>query len=308
MFELVGLLFALAMHNGITLPISLPLVFYRILLEVDGRISSDTFSPLDLKDGWRATYRSLQAIKNTQAADLEGLEHTLPLEANGLRIAARGISQASATTCTMYIYNATLIDGGGLPNLSEIESAWPGWRIVHTDEEPLPINDADACASDLTTWLVHDSVLPQWTAFRSGFHKVIDVHTLSLFILQATLQRHIEGSTTLNLDDLRMTARYEGFEPTSKYMHSFWRIIGSWPEEKQKRLVKFVTAAERIPAAGVQDLAFVIKRVVPGSMDYLPTSSTCFGTLMLPKYENAKVLEEKLSLAIEFGGEGFGTG
>lgn len=42
-------------------------------------------------------------------------------------------------------------------------------------------------------------------------------------------------------------------------------------------------------------------------VEALPTSSTCFGTLYLPKYRDEETLERKLRVALEFGGVGFGT-
>ena len=44
-----------------------------------------------------------------------------------------------------------------------------------------------------------------------------------------------------------------------------------------------------------------------GHTALLPTSSTCFGTLYLPRYKDEQTLERKLGIALEFGGEGFGT-
>jgi len=41
--------------------------------------------------------------------------------------------------------------------------------------------------------------------------------------------------------------------------------------------------------------------------ELLPTSSTCFGTLYLPRYKDEATLERKLGVALEFGGVGFGT-
>jgi len=40
----------------------------------------------------------------------------------------------------------------------------------------------------------------------------------------------------------------------------------------------------------------------------LPTSSTCFGTLHLPRYPTKEMLERKLTMAVEMGAEGFGNG
>ena len=43
------------------------------------------------------------------------------------------------------------------------------------------------------------------------------------------------------------------------------------------------------------------------AVELLPTSSTCFGTLYLPRYKDEETLERKLGIALEFGGVGFGT-
>ena len=55
MFELFGLLVALALYNGITLPISFPLAFYKNLLG----FPCDELR--DIQDGWPEIARSLQS-------------------------------------------------------------------------------------------------------------------------------------------------------------------------------------------------------------------------------------------------------
>ena len=95
-------------------------------------------------------------------------------------------------------------------------------------------------------------------------------------------------------------------------------MLTRWPAEKQKALLKFVTAAERIPVTGASALTFRVQQSVPShrsvgagageeAVQLLPTSSTCFGTLYLPRYKDEETLERKLGIALEFGGVGFGT-
>jgi hypothetical protein len=117
----------------------------------------------------------------------------------------------------------------------------------------------------------------------------------------------MQGSKDLDIDELRKATVYQGYSPKQKYIRDFWRLVSSWREEKQKRLVKFVTAAERIPAGGASQLTFRIEKDGREDLESLPTSSTCFGTLVLPQYPNVETLDRKLTVALELGLEGFGT-
>jgi len=304
--ELLGLLFALAIYNGITLPISMPITFYTLLKVLDP-------APLvvanveDVRADWPVMCKSLHSILEQ---DVGPLEYSFPLEANGLRMEVihprahynvlKTVTVASVSPntkhCTTPIHVENLV--------------WPGWKFETSSEEPPFITeeaDKKRFVADYLYWLTTGSVEPQLRAFRKGFHAVLDPHLLSIFT-PGGLKSLVEGSARLNMDELRKATRYDGYEAKSRYMQSFWRVICSWPEVKQKLLLKFVTAAERIPIVGASDLTFVIQRIVPGDVDHLPTSSTCFGTLRLPRYATPEILNEKLSLAIEYGAEGFGTG
>lgn len=151
-------------------------------------------------------------------------------------------------------------------------------------------------------------MLPQWRAFKDGFLTVIE--PTSLRMLSAYYFRDIlEGSEELNIAELRAATVYdEPYNDETPYIQAFWRLVSSWPKDKQKQLVKFVTAAERIPAAGASSLQFKIQGPMHERIDALPTSSTCFGVLTLPEYPDVETLDKKLTLALEFGLEGFGTG
>ncbi|KAF2766637.1 hypothetical protein EJ03DRAFT_277710 [Teratosphaeria nubilosa] len=129
----------------------------------------------------------------------------------------------------------------------------------------------------------------------------------------SSLRAYVEGSSNLDVNQLRAATRYDGYDPGSPYIDIFWGVVSAWSHEKQKQLLKFVTAAERLPFGGARYITFVIQRVdlgPEGGDEYadLPTSSTCFGTLMLPVYADKDILERKLGLAVELGCEGFGTG
>ncbi|RMY38466.1 hypothetical protein D0866_02586 [Hortaea werneckii] len=307
MFELLGLLMALAIYNGVTLPISFPKVFYKFLTDGAPRRPSDDNEGCGpahlqyLRDGWAAEARSLESLL---IEDIPDLEYSFPLDANGLRIAVHFEESDSPTPVLSSITDEKGRSVGTMPMLT-----WPGWKLLRAPQEPgiVTAQNKSRYVSEYAWWLTWASVESQWKAFMNGFYRVIDQRSLSIF-KPADLKAFVEGSSHLDIAELRKSTQYDGYEAKSKYIQNFWRLVSSWPEEKQKKLLKFVTAAERIPIGGASQLTFVIKKTVVEDLEHLPTSSTCFGTLYLPRYASSEALNEKLSRAIEYGLEGFGTG
>ena len=330
MFELCGLLFALALYNGITLPVSFPDAFYHQLL---GHRIED---PDSIRDGWPSVSKSLKSMLEE---DIPGLDASLPLEVNGLRLAVSAHKQGlyhENGRQNLFVFDAVPIvhhdatrnhhskspasqlqiapsietQQGEVDSLLEsIKDAWPGWHLVKEDQEPDEVTPTikTPYIQSYIDWLSFDSISPQFHAFKRGFATLMPSSTTRI-LLPRTLRALLEGEKHLDLDALRRATVYDGYDPRSRYIQHFWRIVASWPEEKQKLLVKFVTATERIPTGGAGNLTFKVQRVEPVSAEMLPSSSTCFGTLMLPKYGSVEVLERKLGVAIEFGAEGFGSG
>lgn len=325
MFELCGLLFALALYNGISLPVEFPAVFYHILTQ-----PLDTIQPF-LHDAKPVIARSLNSILTD---DVPGIEYAFPLEANGLRLTVlpdTPSSNVAPSRILLSVVDATPIvhhkkqsrmaavpvdetrasatESSHVVDINELAYAWPGWHLVKADEDPSEVTpeNKSTYVKDYINWLTFASVEPQWRAFMKGFYAVLTRDDLSV-VSVPYLRLIVEGSDVLDINELRRATVYEGYEPGSKYIHNFWRLVTSWPMEKQKQLLKFVTACERIPAGGSGNLTFRIQRATPTSSDHLPTSSTCFGTLYLPKYANVNVLDKKLTAALKYGLEGFGTG
>ena len=218
--------------------------------------------------------------------------------------------------------------------------------------------------TDYTLWLTTLSILPQLQSFKKGFHALLPPHTLSPFT-PPTLSLSLQGAgPNLDLPALRRATQYKDYSADDPYIQALWRILERWPNEKRVALLRFVTAAERVPVvAGAGGLVFRVQRSGghgggrggfggPGGfagqagqgefggggggqdgqgalnwnadgegeagservqedededVQMLPTSSTCFGTLYLPRYKDEATLERKLSIALEFGGVGFGT-
>ncbi|KAK3075036.1 hypothetical protein LTR53_002007 [Teratosphaeriaceae sp. CCFEE 6253] len=301
MFELLGLLFALAVYNGITLPVSMPLHFYDQLL-------GGTVSALDgLRDGWPEEAKSLGYLIDTPGAE-DDTEYLFPMEANGVRIyATEALLERDGTLRVAHAVSAA--DSSINVNMEDLE--WPGIRFVQSRDLKTPAvtaSNKEKYAHEYASWLTSGAVAPQLDAFHRDFLRVVDRHSLSVLVTPQNLRALVEGSTNLDVEELRKATRYDGFDPDSKYIAGFWRMLKGWPDAKQRQLLKFVTAAERMPMGGPGHLTFVIQRAQPLTTEYLPTTSTCFGTLQLPHYPSVAILDQKLSLAIKYGLEGFGTG
>lgn len=95
-------------------------------------------------------------------------------------------------------------------------------------------------------------------------------------------------------------------------MHLFMQVV-KWlwevvrevmDDEEKRRFLKFFTGSDRAPIGGLGNLRCIIQRDGTDS-NKLPTSHTCFNTLLLPSYKSKEKLTDRLKLAI-MNAEGFG--
>lgn len=89
-------------------------------------------------------------------------------------------------------------------------------------------------------------------------------------------------------------------------MQWLWSIVQELDGEEARRFLKFFTGSDRAPIGGLGNLRCVIQRDGADSPK-LPTSHTCFNTLLLPAYRSRRVMAARLRLAI-MNSEGFGYG
>jgi ubiquitin-protein ligase E3 C len=105
------------------------------------------------------------------------------------------------------------------------------------------------------------------------------------------------------MNELKKYTKYiGGFSGSSSVIKTFWTLLEKdFSEDEQGKMLKFVTSCPRPPLMGFQHLhpPFCISMMDTDRPDEkLPTASTCFNILRLPKYSNAKVMKEKLLYAI----------
>ena len=79
---------------------------------------------------------------------------------------------------------------------------------------------------------------------------------------------------------------------------SFWNFFAELRPQKKKKLIQFITGNDRLPVGGSNSLNLVIMRNGCDT-SRLPSSQTCFNTLLLPEYSSAEKMKDKLSKAID---------
>lgn len=82
------------------------------------------------------------------------------------------------------------------------------------------------------------------------------------------------------------------------------QVILEFSAHEKQQFLKFFTGSDRAPIGGLGSMRTVIQRDGTDS-GKLPTSHTCFNTLVLPEYSSKEKLEQLLRLAI-LNAEGFG--
>ena len=307
---LVGFLVGLAVYNGITLPVTFPLALYRKLL------GWPVASLEDITDGWPVLSKGLRSLLDWDDGDVEdvfvrsyvfsGVSDGCPFN---IDMAKHGRDDPWP-----FVEPTAAEDQPPSDSPDPDQPAHTNGTISSTDENPNAADDdapmvtnanRAAYVADYVFWLTDKSVRPQYDAFATGFFLPLDGRALRLFDPSA-LRDVVEGFQDVDAAALERVARYEnGFAPEHRAIRDFWTVVRDFSPDELRRLLEFVTASDRVPVKGVEEMTFLIQR--NGTDDErLPTSMTCFGRLLLPEYSSRERLEQKLRHAIE-NSRGFGV-
>ncbi|PKS11389.1 hypothetical protein jhhlp_003152 [Lomentospora prolificans] len=291
-YELIGVLFSLAVYNGLTLPVTLPKAFYRKLL---GEPVNELHH---IADGWPELASGLTTLLEWDEKD-------------------GSVEDVFART---YEFSVQVFDTPVSRNMqTSSEEAWPRAAVPVNSDAPVASEDnpddapmvtydnRSAYVSDYIKYLTDISVRPQYEAFERGFRACLNQKSLD--ILNSTvLQSIVEGTQEIDLSELKRYTRYNGWDASHPTIRDFWSIVKRYDEPMKRRLLEFVTASDRVPVGGMQNIQFVIQRNgEEGPLGRLPTAYTCYGTLLLPEYQDKDVLKERLGMALE-NAQGFGFG
>ena len=280
-FRLVGVIIGLAIYNGVILDVHFPLIVYKKLISgrevmeegvpdealAMGYSSQTSFE--DLRDAMPDLWRSLKALLEYEGPDVEEV-FCLSFEVSH--------------ECMGESVDVELVPGGAdVPVTSANRSQY---IYLYTD------------------FILNRSVESQFMAFKQGFDQVCGGPALSLFRPEE-LELLLCGLPHLDFAALEKVTCYEGgYHPAHPLILSFWSVLHAFPLHLKKRFLFFTTGCDRAPIQGLAELRLTIQRSGPDS-DRLPTSHTCFNTLLIPEYLTRERLRERLTTAVE-NAEGFG--
>ena len=321
-FEMLGILFSIAVYNSITLPVTFPIAFYRNLLDL--RVKNLNH----IQDGWPELAKGLQQLLDWSDGDVGKVfmrTYEFSFEVFGEHIDVDmqrfrrdepwpGVGQQNKsnkkTRSDRQPPESQAVDAHGASvlaskNKSADPSSAPSTSKNASEAALVTNNNRKQFVKDYIFWLTNKSIQPQYEAFARGFFTCLDRTALSMFSPEA-LRSFIEGSQDINIDELEAITKYEdGFTAKTPTIRHFWTVVRAFPDEKKRGLLEFVTASDRVPVNGIESIPFIIQR---SGFDErrLPTSMTCFGRLLLPQYKTRQVLEAKLDKALE-NAKGFGV-
>lgn len=145
-------------------------------------------------------------------------------------------------------------------------------------------------------FIVNKAVDKQFSAIKNGFNKIIKPEMIS-FLQPNELEKIIVGTNSIDVQTIKKFTILNGYDAKDLVIKHFWDIFDDYSFENKKKLLQFVTGNDRIPVNGAERLKFVIMKNGCDT-DRLPSSQTCFNTLLLPEYSTKEKMEIKLSKAI----------
>lgn len=328
-YEALGILMSLAIYNGVTLPITMPLAFYRKILGL--RVKTIDH----IQDGWpeiAKSFKQLLAWDDGDVEDVMALNYEFSYNAFGATITIdMSRSQPSGPKPTN-MKSSSKGKEKAIPAIeTELQKNGNTNHKTTTFDFSDPNNDSDSSNNITTssaspptptpvtntnrqsfvqayiTHLTTTTINAQFTSFLRGLHTLLSPQALSLFTpnhLKLLFEGH-PSTTPLTPQQWRMITKYEDYTPSDPLITWFWEILEQDLTQTQlRKLLEFVTASGRLPVSGWEGVTFIVQRNGGGD-ERLPGSSTCYGRLLLPEYSCKEVLRERLVKAVE---EGLGFG
>ncbi|KAI5148628.1 ubiquitin-protein ligase E3 A [Enteropsectra breve] len=137
----------------------------------------------------------------------------------------------------------------------------------------------------------------EFDAFLSGFNEIIHKDALKSF-RPCELEKILMGIDELNISAIIKSTVYVGYTRNDAIIKAFWELVKSFSEEDKRKLLQFITGNDRMPISGPCSLKLTI--IKNGcDTERLPSSQTCFNTLLLPEYSDSSKLASKLTTAIK---------
>lgn len=298
-YEALGILMSLAVYNGVIVPITMPLAFYRKILGLKVKTTDH------IRDGWPDLARSFDQLLEWDQGDVAddiGVTYEFSYDAFGSTVTMDMTETSSSLSPS---FERTLTS----PNqpVSKQSSASQLRVPCHsngqpTEAPPVTNENRQAFVKDYIAHLTDITVRAQFAAFLRGLHTLLSPQSLTIFT-PAVLKQLVEGQPAdqpLDLKAWQAITEYDnGYTLDCPMIIWFWDILrNDFSQEQLRSLLAFVTASDRLPVGGWAGMTFVIQKNGDDSDGRLPTSSTCYGKLLLPQYSSREVLKDRLEWAV----------
>lgn len=157
--------------------------------------------------------------------------------------------------------------------------------------------NVDEFIETYSRFLMVDAIDSEFNAFSEGFYSIITYENVRQ-MTPYDLEKILMGIEGLDFESIKNTTTYEGYQPTDAVVEYFWEFFYEMKPQRKKKLIQFITGNDRLPVGGTRALNLII--IKNGcDTDRMPSSQTCFNTLLLPEYSSKEKLREKLGKAID---------
>ncbi len=113
------------------------------------------------------------------------------------------------------------------------------------------------------------------------------------------LQLLVEGRRDIDVSQWRTFTDLKGIAEGNTTVDCFWEVVAELSETNKTKLLCFAIGTTSLPSGGFVELKPKFQLVISsGNIEELPTSHTCFHTLIIPKYPDKEKMKEKILLAI----------
>jgi hypothetical protein len=142
---------------------------------------------------------------------------------------------------------------------------------------------------------------PTLRMIRSAFRDNVGFKS-HRFLSGAILSRMVQGSSLITTAHLKSLTTYHDYSSKDEVIKRYWRAVERFTPEQLKLLLKFVTTLTRLPNPSMNpDFRLYIDAMGTDAPDeVLPTASTCFNRLHLPRFTDDEVCYQKLLYAVQF--------
>ncbi|KAG0439326.1 Ubiquitin-protein ligase E3A [Dictyocoela muelleri] len=144
-------------------------------------------------------------------------------------------------------------------------------------------------------FLTYTSIKENIDLLKDGFYDIINDIS---FLKPAELEKLIVGTNFFDIKFVKSHTVYDGYTEGCPIIKCFWELF----EDDvcfQKKALQFITGSDRLPVSGFNSWKMVIMRNGCDT-DRLPSSQTCFNTLLLPEYNTKEKFIEKFKSAVYF--------